>query len=94
MFNGKGALKHLETKDVRINGVIAIGYGQTQGVQHKSKTAAEISQYGKNHLPLLLFYFQRTSKDAVFPQTRLLNVSLIQRFKFRLGKQPILQQPL
>ena len=26
-------------------GVIAIGYGQTQGVQHKSKTAAEISQY-------------------------------------------------
>lgn len=45
MFNGKGALKHLECKDVRINGVIAIGYGQTQGVQHKSKTAAEISQY-------------------------------------------------
>ena len=45
MFSGKGALKHLETKDVRINGVIAIGYGQTQGVQHKSKTAAEISQY-------------------------------------------------
>ena len=45
MFNSKGAMKHLETKDVRINGVIAIGYGQTQGVQHKSKTAAEISQY-------------------------------------------------
>ena len=45
MFNGKGAMKHLETKDVRINGVIAIGYGQTQGVPHKSKTAAEISQY-------------------------------------------------
>ena len=38
-------MKHLETKDVRINGVIAIGYGQTQGVPHKSKTAAEISQY-------------------------------------------------
>ncbi|MBQ5742212.1 MAG: nitroreductase [Bacteroidaceae bacterium] len=45
IFNGKGAMKHLETKDVRINGVIAIGYGQTQGVPHKSKTAAEISQY-------------------------------------------------
>ena len=45
MFNGKGAMKHLETKDVRINGVIAIGYGQTQGVPHKSKPAAEISQY-------------------------------------------------
>lgn len=45
MFNGKGALKHLESKDVRINGVIAIGYCQTQGVPHKSKTAAEISRY-------------------------------------------------
>ena len=45
MFSGKGAMKHLETKDVRVNGVIAIGYGQTQGVPHKSKTAAEISQY-------------------------------------------------
>ena len=45
MFSGKGAMKHLETKDVRVNGVIAIGYGQTQGVPHKSKTAAEVSQY-------------------------------------------------
>ena len=45
MFSGKGAMKHLETKDVRVNGVIAIGYGQTQGVPHKSKTAAEISHY-------------------------------------------------
>lgn len=45
MFNGKGALKNLSNKDVRVNGVIAIGYGQTQGVPHKSKTAAEISEY-------------------------------------------------
>ena len=45
MFNGKGAMKHLDTTNVRINGVIAIGYGQTQGVPHKSKTAAEVSQY-------------------------------------------------
>lgn len=45
MFNGKGALKHLEGTDVRVNGVIAIGYGQTQGVPHKTKTAAEISRY-------------------------------------------------
>lgn len=45
MFNGKGALKKLSNKDVRVNGVIAIGYGQTQGVPHKSKTAAEISEY-------------------------------------------------
>lgn len=45
MFNGKGALKNLDNKDVRVNGVIAIGYGRTQGVPHKSKTAAEISEY-------------------------------------------------
>ena len=45
MFNEKGARKHLEDADARINGVIAIGYGQSQGVPHKSKTAAEISEY-------------------------------------------------
>lgn len=45
MFNGKGALKNLRDQNVRVNGVIAIGYGQTQGVPHKSKTAAEISEY-------------------------------------------------
>ena len=36
MFNGKNALKHLDDKDVRVNGVIAIGYG---------KTADQISHY-------------------------------------------------
>lgn len=45
MFHSKGALKNLCNKDVRVNGVIAIGYGQTQGVPHKSKTAEEISEY-------------------------------------------------
>lgn len=45
MFNGKGALKNLSSRDVRVNGVIAIGYGKTQGIPHKSKTAAEISEY-------------------------------------------------
>ena len=45
MFNGKGALKHLSSPDVRVNGVIAVGYGKTQGVPHKSKTPAEISEY-------------------------------------------------
>jgi len=45
MFNSKGALKHLSDKNVRVNGVIAVGYGQTQGVPHKSKTAGEISEY-------------------------------------------------
>lgn len=45
MFNGKGALKNLGNQNVRVNGVIAIGYGKTQGVPHKSKTAAEVSSY-------------------------------------------------
>lgn len=45
MFNGKGALKNLNNKNVRVNGVIAIGYGKTQGVPHRSKTATEISRY-------------------------------------------------
>lgn len=48
MYNGKGVLKYLSNKEVRVNGVIAIGYGRTQGVPHKSKTAAEISEYNGN----------------------------------------------
>ena len=45
MFNGKNALKHLDNKAVRVNGVIAIGYGKTQGVPHKSKTADQVSRF-------------------------------------------------
>lgn len=45
MFNGKSVAKHLVGSNVRVNGVIAIGYGQTQGVPHKSKTAEDISKY-------------------------------------------------
>lgn len=45
MFNGKNALKHLDNKAVRVNGVITIGYGKTQGVPHKSKTADQVSHY-------------------------------------------------
>ena len=45
MYNGKGAKKNLDDPSVRVNGVIAIGYGLTQGVQHKSKTAEEVSKY-------------------------------------------------
>lgn len=45
MFNGKNALKHLDNKAVRVNGVIAIGYGKTQGVPHKSKIADQVSHY-------------------------------------------------
>lgn len=45
MFNGKNALKHLDNKAVRVDGVIAIGYGKTQGVPHKSKTADQVSHF-------------------------------------------------
>lgn len=45
MFNAKGAAKHLSENSLRINGVIAVGYGATQGVPHKSKAAADISSY-------------------------------------------------
>lgn len=45
MFNGKNALKHLDNKAVRVNGVITIGYGKTQGVPHKSKTADQVSHF-------------------------------------------------
>lgn len=45
MYNAKGAQKNMNSGAARINGVLAIGYGQTQGVPHKSKTAAEISSY-------------------------------------------------
>ena len=45
MYSAKGALKNLDRKDLRVNGVIAVGYGQTQGVPHKSKAPAEISEY-------------------------------------------------
>lgn len=45
MYNAKGAQKNMKNNTMRVNGVLAIGYGQTQGVPHKSKTAAEISSY-------------------------------------------------
>lgn len=45
MFSRKGAEKNLGRDFGRINGIIAVGYGQTQGVPHKSKSAFEVSQY-------------------------------------------------
>ncbi len=45
MYNAKGAQKNMDVSPARINGVLAIGYGQTQGVPHKSKTPAQISSY-------------------------------------------------
>ncbi len=45
MFSKKGAKKNLSVSNIKISGIIAVGYGVTSGVQHKSKNAAEISQY-------------------------------------------------
>ena len=45
MFSAKGAEKHLDGSGLRVNGVIAVGYGATQGVPHRSKAAADISAY-------------------------------------------------
>ena len=46
----KGALKHLDRKDVKIRGVIPIGYGISAGVPHKSKKAEDIAVY-KGNIP-------------------------------------------
>ena len=40
-----GPKKNMDKITGRINGIIAVGYGATQGVPHKSKSADEISQY-------------------------------------------------
>lgn len=44
-FNGKSAKKNLENQDVRVNGVITVGYGQNQGVLHKMKDASDVGWY-------------------------------------------------
>lgn len=51
MYSGRGALKNLGRRDVRVNGVIAVGYGKDQGVPHRSKSPAEVSEY-KGEAPL------------------------------------------
>lgn len=45
MYSEKGAKRNLDNKSVKLNGIIGVGYGLTQGTPHKSKTAAEISVY-------------------------------------------------
>lgn len=45
MYSGKGVRKNISADDVKVNSIIIVGYGQTQGVQHKSKTAESISSY-------------------------------------------------
>lgn len=43
-YNKKGAAKNISS-DAKINGIIAVGYGQNSGVQHKMKTAQDVSSY-------------------------------------------------
>ena len=45
MCNVKGAQKNLNAGAARVNGVLAVGYGQTQGTAHKSKSASQISRH-------------------------------------------------
>ena len=46
MFSKNGARKNLDAgHNVRVNGVIVVGYGQTQGVPHQSKKPEEVSWY-------------------------------------------------
>lgn len=42
-YNRKGAQEKIE--DAKAVGIIAVGYGQTQGVPHKTKTAEQVSSY-------------------------------------------------
>ena len=45
-FSRKGVEKHADLPDgQKLLGVIVVGYGQTQGVAHKSKKAGDISAY-------------------------------------------------
>lgn len=46
MFSRKGARKNSNAgDDAKIIGVVAVGYGEEQGVAHKSKAAEEVSSY-------------------------------------------------
>ena len=43
MFNGKNALKHLDDKDVRVNGVIAIGYEKHRGYRTNQRQLIKLA---------------------------------------------------
>ncbi len=47
MYSRKGAKKNLGTDD-KIIGVVIVGYGQEQGVPHKSKPAESVASYEGN----------------------------------------------
>lgn len=46
MFSRKGARKNSNAEDnAKIIGVVAVGYGENQGVPHKSKATSDVSSY-------------------------------------------------
>lgn len=45
MCSAKGIEKNLADSSLRVDGIIVVGYGLTNGTPHKSKTAAEVSRY-------------------------------------------------
>ena len=45
MFSLKGVKKNSKYPDAKVNSIIVVGYGQTQGVPHKSKSASDVSSF-------------------------------------------------
>lgn len=45
----RSVAKYVDNK--KVIGIIAVGYGQTQGVPHKSKTMADVSKYNETIIP-------------------------------------------
>ncbi|MEE1296190.1 MAG: nitroreductase family protein [Bifidobacterium sp.] len=45
LFSEKGALRHVDIPGAKALGVLVVGYGETQGEPHKTKTAAEIATW-------------------------------------------------
>ena len=45
MYNGNGAKKNLKNQNVRVNGVIAVGYGDIDPAKPKRKQVADIAKY-------------------------------------------------
>lgn len=44
-YNSRNVKKYFQSDDIVIKGIIAVGYGQTPGVLHKSKSTDEIANY-------------------------------------------------
>lgn len=44
-YNHKSILKYFESDEIIVKGIIVVGYGETQGVPHKSKRPEKISTY-------------------------------------------------